>query len=484
MDPRLAELRHLLPLRPPRVVAVPTATPHDPPVDVEPTADAAVQCCAVDALSDRADTMALLLLGEAPLETLDRALAPGGSVAVCTRSARRWRRALRARGYTVERYAALPGIHDPRVIAPSGPRPAAAALGLYQPSRARARLAKRAAFAASRAGMQRLLSRDAILVAVKPGVAEAPRGLRQTLAAHLAQPLAVALFPGTPGALRKPSLLLMTPKGVVVGYAKLATPHTAALLQCEVDALSGLQGVDLGAAEVPRVLADVRVGQTDRAVVQSTTKRALDGGPLRADGRHVEFLAHLAAATRGPARWRGGAFEAELEERLTRIPPHHSGQWLAPLQAALRFGIEQLDAHGVASGMAHRDFTPWNTYTRRGRLCVFDWEFARQGWPPLGDALHFALQTGVLVDRLAPTGLASRLLDARAGETDLAARVAIELGIAPALRRAALALYLCDIASLYLTQHWRAGPIDRDGHALAATWSTLLNCTLHARGSS
>lgn len=49
-------------------------------------------------------------------------------------------------------------------------------------------------------------------------------------------------------------------------------------------------------------------------------------------------------------------------------------------------------------GLAHGDFTPWNMFTSRHRLHVFDWELAR--YEPIGfDLFHFVLQSGCLIHR-------------------------------------------------------------------------------------
>lgn len=50
-------------------------------------------------------------------------------------------------------------------------------------------------------------------------------------------------------------------------------------------------------------------------------------------------------------------------------------------------------------GMAHGDFTPWNTFMHKGKLALIDWEFARMDMPLGFDFFHFHLQSGIMLHR-------------------------------------------------------------------------------------
>lgn len=59
-------------------------------------------------------------------------------------------------------------------------------------------------------------------------------------------------------------------------------------------------------------------------------------------------------------------------------------------------------------GLAHGDFTPWNMFTTRSHLHVFDWELARH--EPLGyDLFHFVLQSGCLIHRSSVSQILSKV---------------------------------------------------------------------------
>ena len=53
----------------------------------------------------------------------------------------------------------------------------------------------------------------------------------------------------------------------------------------------------------------------------------------------------------------------------------------------------------ISVAMAHGDFTPWNTYTTKHKVYVYDWELAEE-LPLLYDAFHYIFQTGILVKKI------------------------------------------------------------------------------------
>ncbi len=49
--------------------------------------------------------------------------------------------------------------------------------------------------------------------------------------------------------------------------------------------------------------------------------------------------------------------------------------------------------------LAHGDFTPWNCYTKKDEIFLFDWEMAKTSAPVLFDLFHFIVQKGIMVER-------------------------------------------------------------------------------------
>ena len=49
----------------------------------------------------------------------------------------------------------------------------------------------------------------------------------------------------------------------------------------------------------------------------------------------------------------------------------------------------------VEFGAYHADFTPWNMFEEKGKLFVFDWEYAQMTYPPMLDRYHFFTQTAI-----------------------------------------------------------------------------------------
>ena len=71
----------------------------------------------------------------------------------------------------------------------------------------------------------------------------------------------------------------------------------------------------------------------------------------------------------------------------------------------LRSKIEQVFKNtfvmrkNIAVSMAHGDFTPWNCYTKKNDIYLFDWEMAKNTAPVLFDLFHFIVQKGIMVER-------------------------------------------------------------------------------------
>src|SRR5690606_38653970 len=51
----------------------------------------------------------------------------------------------------------------------------------------------------------------------------------------------------------------------------------------------------------------------------------------------------------------------------------------------------------------HADFTPWNIIKENGNLFVFDFEYAKMGYPPYLDWFHFFTQTAIFKNQLDAT---------------------------------------------------------------------------------
>ena len=331
----------------------------------------------------------------------DDLLAADGVVAVNCRGLTTAR--LHAAGFPyVRRFAALPNITAARWFIPLDlPAVAAAAFGIYSPTRLSARLKRNAAKLAARAGLPGWY-RDSVCIAQRQ-----PPPLERRLAEGLAtaDELRLSLSAGAPEPARnrKASAALIRLDGSVVGFAKLAgSPLATKLLRQEAATLAALAQQPAVADAVPKLLA---AGEADGRyyLVQSP----VHGGaaPAKLTDAHQRFLTALQDGHPRPA--------VETEYVRSLLP--RLAAVAADLVPAAERVVASLGGCDVRRTIVHGDFAPWNLRTQPGRLAAFDWEYGRTDGLPAADAAHHELQVGYNMRSWSPAE-ASAALDAHAAD--------------------------------------------------------------------
>lgn len=259
-------------------------------------------------------------------------------------------------------------------------RAAGSGLALFQPLLPAARLMKAAAVALSLLGFAKLWARHRVYIAGSPMLA----ACFPTRAGH-----SFAYFTGTDSPHRKVAVQVMDVAGRLLGFAKLSrNPAVATLLQHEAAMLRRVAALGLSSAHIPAVL--YAGNQADCAVlVTDTLKSAFTRSTTRFGGDHRRFLQELwkrgRTGTRTAAQLASG-----LEARALPVAAKLEPAW----QTRIHTALSNLRSHGelpIGVGLVHGDFTPWNTFRAKGRLYVFDWEYAEEEAPLASDLLHFVL---------------------------------------------------------------------------------------------
>ncbi|WAE74353.1 phosphotransferase [Streptomonospora nanhaiensis] len=340
------------------------------------------------------------------------------------------RRVRRDRG---NQYLPVPSAHNPRVILPAYNRSAATrgitsfAQGHSLRERARTLLLT-GAFAT---GMAPLLLRDRLYVGAGPGIEHA-------LTAALDRDLSIAIHVGPPRANRKPVLLLLTPGGRTIGYAKVAVNDlTSRLVRAETRALRHLAGTPLRDVTVPRLLYEGEWNGHPLLVQEALPVGEQTDRPTRRQLLRCVTQITAVAGVR-ELRLSTSPYRHSLEERIVALGARPEA---APLRAALR----RLPDVRVPFGAWHGDLTRWNIASTARRAFVWDWERLCLDAPAGFDALHYDLnecvQAGVHpgVHQWLDSG--SRLLrDPLMSGT----------GLRPHTVSTVMALYLIDLATRYL----------------------------------
>jgi hypothetical protein len=105
--------------------------------------------------------------------------------------------------------------------------------------------------------------------------------LPSLLRERFGEEIELALFTGTPGYLRKPTIQVTHPSGTILGYCKIgANEETRAVVANEARILKLLSGIDIGTAAVPELVFCGSLQDGTVVLLQSTRKKHLSSAPL------------------------------------------------------------------------------------------------------------------------------------------------------------------------------------------------------------
>lgn len=330
-------------------------------------------------------------------------------------------------------YLPVPSARNPRIILPAHNR-TAATRGISSFSHGYSlgeRLRSLALTGAFATGLAPLLLRDRLYVGAGPGIEHA-------LASALDRELSVAIHLGSPRANRKPVLLLLTPGGRTIGYAKVATNDlTSRLVRAESRALHHLDEFPLKDVTVPRLLHEGEWNGHPLLVQEALPVGDQTDRPTR--HQLLRCVAQIVGLGRVRARWLSESpYRRSLEERIAMLGARPEAQ---PLREALH----RLPDVRVPFGAWHGDLTRWNVASTSRRAFVWDWERLALDAPAGFDALHYDLNESVQAG--VHPGV-HRWLDS--GSRLLRDPLMAETGLRPHTVSTVMALYLIDLATRFL----------------------------------
>jgi hypothetical protein len=202
------------------------------------------------------------------------------------------------------------------------------------------------------------------------------------------RPAYTAMQIGKPGPFRKAAAVLVSAAGEGYVHAKIAmVPGADRRIAEEAGWLRELETARELENQVPRLLAEDRALNGRRYLV--TAFRAGHGSPREFTAAHLAFLAALGRVRREVMGFAGSQCCASLEIMLDGVAPHLMSAERSTLEAALRDCKALLADWMGPFVLGHGDFAPWNISIESDRLFVFDWQHARAGANPLGDAFNF-----------------------------------------------------------------------------------------------
>jgi hypothetical protein len=342
-----------------------------------------------------------------------------------------------APGSSPTEFLLVPNETRPVLLVPRRPRRAtAAALRHYKASAVGGRrLAFRGLAAAAQLGLGDALPHR---ITVGPTGDGPEADVLAYLRKVLDQDLVVSLRVGPPRANRKPVLELLSPRGEVLGFAKVGiTSLTRELVRAEAAALNVLQGSGLTRLQVPRLLHHGQWREHEVMVQTplSGSGRAVSRAMLTSAMVEVATTAGVTTQVVGQSDyWR--TLRSRLEGCADREPAAALLRVMDDLQATA-------DVTSLAFGSWHGDWTPWNMASSGDQVLAWDWERFESGVPVGYDALHHQLQGEV--ERNGAGGAQS----ATEAALFTAPMTLGPLGVRPGFAVFVAALYLIEIATRY-----------------------------------
>ncbi|MDO4163936.1 MAG: phosphotransferase [Bacteroides sp.] len=200
-----------------------------------------------------------------------------------------------------------------------------------------------------------------------------------------------AIFGGTPCVHQKMTVQLSRGESIE-GYCKVTdNDEVFRLFDTEAHTLQWLNGK--GIKGIPQCLYCGKMEDGTGVFMQSTDKTLTSTVVHEWERRHEDFLSKLYIYTRQSIRFE----DSEYYGRLTDLQQHRD--WLPDEHArsvvsdALERTVRRYGNQQVEYSAYHADFTPWNMFVEKGKLFVFDWEYAGRTYPPMMDRYHFFTQT-------------------------------------------------------------------------------------------
>jgi hypothetical protein len=268
-----------------------------------------------------------------------------------------------------------------------------------------------------------------------------------------------ALFTGTPGRNRK---MVISYQGQ--NFEKIPlTPEATILTQHELVILEKLATLGLKKMVVPKGKKTNRSG-----LIQNNVRpKKIIPTPLLTD-RHKSALQELSEKTLQQKPLKSTFFYKKIKENLAAFEQCESNEFTqkaANLHEKIKLLLEKLENidEPIAVSLAHGDFTPWNCFLpadTQEPLALYDWELALEDAPVGFDALHFTIQSGILLQRLPLQKLKENSFT-KTKEIANAAHL--------------LSLYVVFTATYYLPLYARQQDLHTQVWWLLEAWESLLN---------
>lgn len=205
-----------------------------------------------------------------------------------------------------------------------------------------------------------------------------------------------AVFGGTPSVHQKITLQISSGKRIL-GYCKVTDKEEIkSVFLHEQMILDKLKNT--GMKQIPECLFCGSIQESLYIFVQTTVKTINSKTLHNWNNIHWAFLENLHSRTRQTLPFEQTGF-CQMLGRFSSYFEDLPQNYAPVINLALKKVQENYAGGEVVFSTYHADFTPWNMFVEKGRLFVFDWEYAQSGYPPYLDYFHFFTQTAIFEKR-------------------------------------------------------------------------------------
>ncbi len=205
--------------------------------------------------------------------------------------------------------------------------------------------------------------------------------------------LEFAVFCGTPSVHQKLTVQLSL-GNKIRGYCKISdNQEVGKMFAREANILTCLH--NCGVTDIPIPLYAGEWYSGIALFVQSTCKTNRSQVKHEWSRLHEAFLNNLYAKTRQKLLFEQTDYYQTLMELYQHLDWLPSDEIRGIVQPSVDKILKANSSKEVEYSAYHADFTPWNMFIERGKLFVFDWEYARMTYPPMLDRYHFFTQTAI-----------------------------------------------------------------------------------------
>lgn len=202
--------------------------------------------------------------------------------------------------------------------------------------------------------------------------------------------LEFSIFGGTPSKHQKITIQIFK-ENKILGYCKISNDATVkTIFKQEEKTLHHLK--QLGIYQIPECLFCGNLKDDVDVFIQSTIKTKQSKVEHHWSSKHEDFLKALKEKTQAPILFEQSQFfeSIQLLEKNSALLPTKDAQVIETAIAKIKSTYSNKT---VSFSAYHADFTPWNMFTEKGSLFVFDFEYAKMSYPPFLDYFHYYTQT-------------------------------------------------------------------------------------------